>query len=164
MHSMTRRADSTIRIFALLMSMTLLSGQLSAASTDPLEQRIMPLRERAALQDSILRERLDTLIPTLMRREGIDAWVVIGREYNEDPILKTMLPATWLNARRRTVLLFIDRGEEGGIERMAVARYAVGDLFPGVWDPETQPDQYQRIAEILGEANPRAIAPNYSHE
>ena len=164
MHSMTRRADSTIRIFALLMSMTLLSGQLSAASTDPLEQRIMPLRERAALQDSILRERLDTLIPTLMRREGIDAWVVIGREYNEDPILKTMLPATWLNARRRTVLLFIDRGEEGGIERMAVARYAVGDLFPGVWDPETQPDQYQRIAEILGEANPRAIALNYSND
>ncbi len=34
-----------------------------------------------------------------------------------------MLPATWLNARRRTVcFLFIDRGEELGVERMAVAR------------------------------------------
>lgn len=28
------------------------------------------------------------------------------KEYNEDPVLKTMLPATWLSARRRTILVF----------------------------------------------------------
>jgi hypothetical protein len=75
-----------------------------------------------------------------------------------------MLPATWLNARRRTVLLFIDRGEALGVERMAVARYAVGDLFPGVWNPEEQPDQYARIAEILSAANPKNIALNFSND
>ena len=143
----------------LLTVLSLVSSATRSApqGADSIAERILPLRERAALQDDILADRLDTLIPTLMRREGIGAWVLIAREYNEDPIVKTMLPATWLNARRRTVLLFIDRGEALGVERMAVARYAVGDLFPGVWNPEEQPDQYARIAEILSAANPKNI-------
>jgi hypothetical protein len=133
-----------------------------AFTADLLKERILPLRERAEIEDRILAERLDTVVPMLMRREGIDAWILIAREYNEDPVLKTMLPATWLNARRRTVLMFIDHGDNRGVERMAVARYAVGDLFPGVWDPDQQPDQWQRIADILDEADPARIALNFS--
>lgn len=133
-----------------------------AFTADLLKERILPLRERAEIEDRILAERLDTVVPMLMRREGIDAWILIAREYNEDPVLKTMLPATWLNARRRTVLMFIDHGDSRGVERMAVARYAVGDLFPGVWDPDQQPDQWQRIADILEEADPARIALNFS--
>ncbi len=129
-----------------------------------LAERILPLREQATLIDEVLAERLDEVVPMLMRREGIDAWVIISREYNEDPVLKTMLPATWLNARRRTVLMFIDYGDGRGVERMAVARYSVGDLFPGVWNPEEQPDQWARIASILNEANPQRIALNYSED
>jgi len=133
-----------------------------AFTADLLKERILPLRERAEIEDRILAERLDTVVPMLMRREGIDAWILIAREYNEDPVLKTMLPATWLNARRRTVLMFIDHGDSRGVERMAVARYAVGDLFPSVWDPDQQPDQWQRIADILEEADPARIALNFS--
>ncbi len=133
-----------------------------AFTADLLKERILPLRERAEIEDRILAERLDTVVPMLTRREGIDAWILIAREYNEDPVLKTMLPATWLNARRRTVLMFIDHGDNRGVERMAVARYAVGDLFPGVWDPDQQPDQWQRIADILDEADPARIALNFS--
>jgi hypothetical protein len=144
-------------IFCLML---LLPAQ--AFTADALKELILPLRERAEIEDRILAERLDTVVPMLMRREGIDAWILIAREYNEDPVLKTMLPATWLNARRRTVLMFIDHGGSRGVERMAVARYAVGDLFPGVWDPEEQPDQWQRIADILNEADPARIALNYS--
>lgn len=132
------------------------------ASADELRDQILTLRDQAQLNDTVLEERLEQLIPQLMRRANVDAWVLIAREYNEDPVLKTMLPTTWLNARRRTVLLFFDHGEERGIERMAVARYAVGDLFPSAWNPEQQPDQYQRIAQILSEFNPDSIALNFS--
>lgn len=134
------------------------------STADELAERILPLREQARIIDDVLAERLDEVVPMLMRREGIDAWVIISREYNEDPVLKTMLPATWLNARRRTVLMFIDHGDARGVERMAVARYAVAELFPGVWDPEEQPDQWARIAELLTEANPQRIALNYSDD
>lgn len=147
---------------------TLLLAWLCLAATnlfaDDLDDRILNLRERAEIEDRLLRERLDVLVPQLMRREGIDAWVLIAREYNEDPVLKTMLPATWLNARRRTVLLFIDHGDSRGVERLAVARYAVGDMFPAAWDPEQQPDQYQRIAQLLTEANPAKVALNFSDD
>ena len=37
---------------------------------------ILPLRDRAALQDQILEERLQTLLPTLMRRHGVNTWVL----------------------------------------------------------------------------------------
>lgn len=116
----------------------------------------MTLRNAAKRHDRILIDRLDRLVPDLMRRAGIDAWVLVAREYNEDPVLATMLPATWLGtARRRTVLAFLDRGDR--VERMAVARYAVGNAFPAVWDPEEEPDQWGCLARILDETDPRAI-------
>ena len=145
----------------LALSLTL-SLATRSGYADELKDRILSLRERADITNQILEDRLDTVVPQVMRAAGIDAWILIAREYNEDPIVKTMLPATWLNARRRTVLMFIDQGPELGIARMAVARYPVGDLFPGVWNPEQQPDQYERIAQILDEADPDRIALNYS--
>lgn len=119
------------------------------------------LRARAAAHDQLLAERLDVLVPTLMDRAGLDAWIVAGREYDEDPVLRTMLPATWLGtARRRTILLFLRTPD--GIRRLAVARYAVGDAFPMAWDPATQPDQWCCLAELLAEADPARIGLNTS--
>jgi methionine aminopeptidase len=150
------------RITKIISLTSIVSSFATQSFADTLAEKVLPLRERAEITNSIIKQRLDELVPLVMRQAGVDAWVIIAREYNEDPVLKTMLPATWLNARRRTVLLFIDHGDAGGVERMAVARYAVGDLFPGVWNPEEQPNQYARIAKILGEFNPQKIALNYS--
>ncbi len=60
---------------------------------------ILTQREQAKVIDEILEDRLRTVLPGLMRREGFDMWVLISRENNEDPVLKTMLPATWLETR-----------------------------------------------------------------
>ncbi|NND01145.1 MAG: aminopeptidase P family protein [Acidimicrobiia bacterium] len=118
------------------------------------------LRTEAAAHDDLLHRRLDNLVPMLMRRAGIDCWIVTGREYAEDPVLKTMLPASWMSGRRRTTLVWFDDGTRH--ERMAVARYAVADLFPAAWDPESQPDQWGRLAEVVAERDPKAIAINSS--
>ena len=137
---------------------------ISATYAQTLEERVLPLRERAKVEGDLLKHRLDTLVPELMRREGVDAWVIISREYNEDPVLKTMLPATWLSARRRTVLIFLDHGGDKGVERLAAARYGVTDIFEGSWNPEEQPDQWKRIAEIMDGFDPKKIALNYSDD
>lgn len=119
---------------------------------------MIDLRSAAARHDQILGQRLDELVPRVMERAGIDAWVLTAREYNEDPVLQTMLPAVWLGtARRRTILLFLDRGAE----RHAVARYDTGS-FPAAWDPATHPDQWSRVAELLDEADPARIGINTS--
>ena len=118
------------------------------------------LRSDAVRHDELLARRLDEIVPALMRREGIDCWVVAGREYAEDPVLRTMLPSGWQSGRRRMILVWFDDGERH--ERFAVARYAMGDLFPSVWDPESQPDQWERLAEVIAERDPAKIAINRS--
>jgi Xaa-Pro aminopeptidase len=150
-----------LTLFVLVVSN--ISAQLLAAEVDdPRMPDILDLREQAAVRDAWLKDRLDTVVPALMRREGIDLWLLVAREYNEDPVIRTMLPSTWLSARRRTILLFHDPGAGKPVERLAVTRYAVGDVFPSAWDPEKQPDQWARLAELITERNPKKIALNRS--
>ncbi|MDR9407786.1 MAG: M24 family metallopeptidase [Balneolaceae bacterium] len=122
---------------------------------------ILLMRERAEVMDQWTEYRLDNLIPELMRREGIDMWVLVAREYNEDPVLLTMLPATWQSSRRTTILVFFDDGET--VERLAVARYNIG-FFETQWDPEAEPDQWKRFGEVVAERNPEKIAVNISED
>lgn len=123
---------------------------------------VLDMRERAAVENRILKERLDMIVPAIMRERGVDMWVLVARENFEDPVVKTMLDAESLAARRRTILIFHDRGGERGVERLTVSRYGLGDLFAPVWDPARQPDQWARLAEIVRERAPRRIAINSS--
>lgn len=127
-------------------------------------QQILPEVQRAALIDDILKERFNDLLPRLMDEEGIDMWLLISREYNEDPVLKTMLPATWLNARRRTILLFYRDKERDTIEKLAVARYDVGKQISSAWDKDSEPDQWRRLIQLIEERRPTAIGLNYSKD
>jgi hypothetical protein len=68
--------------------------------------QILSEKDRAILKDELLEDRFQNLLPQLMDDANLDMWLLISREYNEDPVLKTMLPARWLNARRRTMILF----------------------------------------------------------
>ena len=152
------------RLLSILI-LTAATAPLAAQEVrDPEMPTILPLGERAKVEDAWLQQRLDTIVPELMRRDAVDMWIIVAREYLEDPVAKTMLPATWLSARRRTVLIFHDRGEAQGVERLAVARYPVGDIFPAAWNPDEQPDQWGRIAQLVRERNPRRIAINVSDE
>ncbi|NNM23980.1 MAG: Xaa-Pro aminopeptidase, partial [Flavobacteriaceae bacterium] len=126
------------------------------------QAQILPERERAALKDELLADRFSNLLPRLMDDTNIDMWLVISREYNEDPVMRTMLPATWLNARRRTILLFYRNKEKDTLERMAVARYDVGKNISSAWDKEKQPEQWVRLVELIEERNPEKIGINIS--
>lgn len=123
---------------------------------------ILSQRDQARVIDELLEDRLRNVLPDLMRNTGIDMWVVISREYNEDPVIETLLPATWFAARRTTMLVMFDKGPGAGIEYLAVARYDVGKVFKRAWDPEAQPDQWLQLAKIIEERNPKKIAVNKS--
>ncbi|HEA29516.1 MAG TPA: M24 family metallopeptidase [Leeuwenhoekiella sp.] len=126
--------------------------------------QILPERERAALIDQVLKERFETVLPNMMYRTGIDMWVLISREYNEDPVMRTMLPAEWLNARRRTILVFYWDEAKNKLEKMAIARYDIGDNITSVWDKEKQPDQWKALAEVIQKYDPKKIGVNYSDD
>ncbi len=148
-------------LFALLLCLGLTTIQAQNAYP-----KILTEKERADIIDEILVDRFDNLLPQLMRREGIDMWILISREYNEDPVMKTMLPAEWLSARRRTVMVFFDKGGNQGIDKIAIARYDVG-LLKASWNLNVYPDQWDALMEAIKERQPKKIgvniSPNYAH-
>ena len=124
--------------------------------------QILSEKERALLKDEILEDRFQNLLPGLMEDANIDMWLLISREYNEDPVLKTMLPATWLNARRRTIIVFYRNKKENIIERLAVARYNIGKNIQSSWDKEKEPNQWKALVDIIASRNPNKIGINFS--
>lgn len=147
------------RILMLGLLLSLTTGLWAQNSYMP---KILPMKERARVINEWLTERVKTVLPDLMRREGIDMWLVIGSEYNEDPIIKTMLPATWLSARRTTMLVIYDPGAGKDLETYAIARYNVGTIFEKAWNPNMQPDQWQALSRLIQEKNPEKIGINKS--
>ncbi len=127
-------------------------------------QQVLSEEQRARVIDEILDERFSEVLPRIMDETEIDMWILISREYNEDPVLRTMLPATWLNARRRTILVFYRDTKKDSLERLAVARYNVGRNIVSAWDKEKEPDQWKRLMEIITERNPKKIGLNYSRD
>ena len=146
-----------------------LSGFARAAETEPAQGRIigvtpavLPLRERVAPVNEILTDRLETLLPRLMREVGIDMWLVINREYVEDPVYLTLVPEPVFAARRTTMLVFFDRGEDAGLERLTVSRYEQKGYYESAWEGGSDDDQWKRLGQVIAERNPQRIGVNTS--
>ena len=135
---------------------------LSFTKIDCFSQAVLPLKNRVRAIEEIQKDRLENLLPQLMEREKIDCWVIITREYNEDPIIKSLLPPTWLNARRRTILVFTNDKSSNKVDMAAITRYSFGSLIKSVWDKEKEPDQMKALVDYLKLKNPKKIGINIS--
>src|SRR5690606_28239921 len=139
----------------------LLMAAFSASAQQP---AVLSQREQAAVIDAWLEDRIQNLLPSLMTETGIDMWIVMSREYNEDPVIRTLLPATWHAARRRTILVMYQPSPNAKVEAFAVARYDVGKSFKRAWDPEAQPDQWEALMDIITSKNPKKIGLNFAKD
>lgn len=119
----------------------------------------LPLRAQADLIDRWLRQRLETVLPGLLDRAGVDTWIVVAREYNEDPVLRALLPGDWITARRRTILVF--HRTATSVQCQAVSPYPVGTAYEPVWDPATE-SQWAALHRSVAERDPRRIGVNTS--
>ena len=164
----------------------LLAAVPLAAQPSAPERPFGTLREQAAMQQAWLKKRLDTFLPALMRKHGIDLWVVPMREYNEDPVFSSITSPDTFAARRRTIYVFADTcgpaapkprsGEGGCVERIALGgtsqggvfearrstKAAAGDVGRGrqaeLWGDE----QWQMLKSVIEEHKPRVIGINRS--
>ena len=127
----------------------------------PAMPAILTLRQQAAVYNGWLKVRLEQILPPLMREEGIDMWLVICRENNEDPVYSSLVPFNTLYASRLQVLVFFDRGGAAGVERFSVNFRQMGEWYRSVWDPSKM-DQWARLAEVVKERNPKVIGINES--
>jgi Xaa-Pro aminopeptidase len=122
------------------------------------------MQSQAKIINELLEDRIENLLPKLMDATQIDCWVMSTREYNEDPIVKTFLPAEWLAARRRTILVFYRDAKTNTFKKYAVARYPVGKNIQAAWNPEKNPNQWDALVSLLRTFHPKKIALNYSSD
>jgi hypothetical protein len=138
------------------------------------------LREQAAMQQAWLEKRLDTFLPALMRKHGIDLWVVPMREYNEDPVFSSITSPDTFAARRRTIYVFVDTCGSSGtaacVKRIALGGTSQGGVFEArrstkaaagnigrgqqaeLWGDE----QWQVLKSVIDENKPKVIGINRS--
>ena len=123
-------------------------------------EKILPEKQRAQVQNEILEWRLDNILPSLMRREGIDMWIIICREYNEGPVYMSMVPKPSMAARRTSILIFHDKGDKG-VERLTGSFYGMGKWYKSIYTDNTK-DQIVNLADYIRAHDPNKIGINES--
>ncbi|MCA9737265.1 MAG: M24 family metallopeptidase [Gemmatimonadota bacterium] len=151
----------------LLAASLTLAGAAPAAAQLPRPEpaapstRVLTHREEAPIIHARIQERFRTVLPELMRREGIDLWLIVSREYNDDPVFRSMAPLTTYSSRRRTVLAFHDRGGVEGVQALSIGRFDYEGLFELY---RTHNDsQYVGLRRLVEERQPRRIGINVSN-
>lgn len=141
----------------------------AAAPSATMPPKLPSLREQDTIRQEWLKLRLDRVLPTLMRRHGVSMWLVINREYNEDPVFRSLISPSVMFARRRTILVFFDRGGDKGIERLALGGGTNGGLYEMYRDPDNAgreimgDSQWQTLRKVVEQRKPSTIAINVSH-
>jgi len=118
---------------------------------------VLSPRDRVEPVNRMLADRLDNLLPALMRETGIDMWLVISREYVEDPVYMTLVPEPVFAARRTTMLVFHDRGSEEGVERLTVSRYPLAGGYEAAWEGGDLDSQWEQLAALIAQRDPKRI-------
>jgi Xaa-Pro aminopeptidase len=102
-----------------------------------------------------------------MRREGIDLWLVICFEYNEDPVFMSLTTRPRMSARRLSILLFHDAAD--GFKKLTASWHgaaAAGPMYTNIFTPEYRAKganaQFEAVADYIRKADPAKIGINYA--
>ena len=126
--------------------------------------QVLNLQNQAKIIDEITNDRIENLLPALMEKNKIDCWIVTSREYNEDPIIKTFLPATAFAARRRTILVFYFNPQNKVYKKFSIARYRSGESFEARWNMDKFSNQWDALKDCIDSLKPNKIAVNISND
>ena len=117
------------------------------------------MRKRAEIINTVLGERLESILPLSMREQGLDMWLIICQEDDLDPVYKTMIPMdTWCPILQ--ILIFYDRGATG-IERINLSFTDTKDHYDKPWAGRTHhSEQWVMLKDIIVERDPKRIGIN----
>jgi len=124
---------------------------------------ILESRARIEPENRMLTDRLENLLPELMAEADLDVWLVLNREYAEDPVYFTLVPQPAFAARRTTMLVF-HRLDDGTVDHLTVNRYPLPAPYEAAWSGGDLDEQWAALGAWLGEHDPARIGINVSDQ
>lgn len=145
----------------LLAIVFLFYGATAQNRTDksiPPMPKLLAQREQAEAQEMWLKKRLGSLMLPMMKRHGVEMWIVVNEEFHTDPVTPHITPMIPI-VGRRDVFVFIDQGER--IERVALVRYAEERLKNHYRMVLPARDKFgDELRKLVDGRNPKTIALN----
>ena len=120
--------------------------------------KLFSKKEQLKIQRKWQQKRLDVVLPELMREQDIDFWLVACREYNEDPVFRSLMPPKAIHARRLTILMF--SLQDNQVERVHSFSYNIEGFYKGIAKKGEEP--LEAALRYIQETNPKKIALNIS--
>ena len=158
----------TLRSFSLTFALVFVcavSGTFAQSRSDEAAlamPKLLSQREQMDVRERWLMVRLGSLLLPMMKRHGVEMWIVVNEEFRSDPVTEYIVPPMPM-VGRRDIFVFIDRGER--IERIALVRYEDERLerhYRMVLPPR---DKFgEELRKIVDERKPRTIALNIGGE
>jgi hypothetical protein len=122
---------------------------------------VLEQRARVEPENRMFNQRILTLLPKLMAEKNIDLWLVLAREYAEDPVFFSLVPQPVFAARRTTMLAF-HLQKDGTVDALSVNTYPFGDPYKSVWTGGDLDEQWRALGSMIAELNPKRIGINTS--
>lgn len=133
-------------------------GQNRVDEPIPAMPKLLSQREQMDVREKWLRKRLGSLLLPMMKRHGIEMWIVVNEEFHSDPVTEHIVPPIPM-VGRRDLFVFIDRGER--IERLAFVRYDEERLKNHYKQVMPARDKFaEELKKVVDERNPKSIALN----
>lgn len=143
-----------------LVLLAAISGAAQNRSTDPIPAmpKLLTQREQMDVREKWLMKRLGSMLLPMMKRHGIEMWIVVNEEFNSDPVTPHITPPIPI-VGRRDIFLFIDAGQR--IERIALARYDDERIARHFRFLTPNRDKFgEELRKIVDSRNPKTIALN----
>ncbi|MEA1887144.1 MAG: M24 family metallopeptidase [Bacteroidota bacterium] len=127
---------------------------------------VLSMEKRTGLFNKNLEWKIDNVLPEIMRREGLEMWLVICFENDTDPVYRTMNTWPGDNARRLSILIFHD--SKDGFKKLSATWHgasASGYFYENIFTDRSNgaQGQFETLADYIREADPENIGINYDN-
>lgn len=124
---------------------------------------IRSIKDQNRIIDICVKERLDLIVPQVLKEADADMWLVASKEYHEDLVHNAITPASYLTARRITMLAFIRTDNEVLRFSLSLPDEDLNKMYPQYWNFGKE-EQMVALNRLLEEYDPKKIAVNISED
>lgn len=123
---------------------------------------ILPLTVREKVRDEWLSDRLEKVVKEAMMKAELDCWVTISREYNEDPLTRTLTPSKHDETRRIGMIVFhLDDKLTSYWIGMPIP--TIENYYTCIWDRKKE-TEWECLRGLIEELDPQSIGINQSDD